>query len=312
MPAAVTIILPVFLVIVTGLGAARAGLLGHGGVQALTRFVFYISVPALLFRTMVQSSLPAEGLAIIGAYYGACLLLAAPVAVMGRRLFALSGGEAALMVMTSSFSNIVLVGIPIIHAAFGDRALGTMGLVISLHSVLFVSSVTLGVEIARGAGRAPLAVLRGTVGNLIRNPILLSLAAGALWGGAGLPFFTVLDSYTEIMGRATTPVALFVLGASLHGIRLKGEMPPVFAAAAVKLLLLPLLVYGMARFVFALDPFTVAVLTAIAAMPTGGTVFILAEQYGLFQARAASAVLLSTMLSMLTLGILLSFLVPGL
>ena len=79
---------------------------------------------------------------------------------------------------------------------------------------------------------------------------------------------------------------------------------------SLKLLALPVVVWLCCTWIFPIDPIWAAVATVIAAQPVGANVFILAQQYDTYTARAASAVLISTILSVLVLGLLLAGLAP--
>lgn len=76
----------------------------------------------------------------------------------------------------------------------------------------------------------------------------------------------------------------------------------------MKLVALPLIVWLLARHLFALPPLEVAVATIAAAMPTGANVFILARRYDLYLRRAASTVLISTVGSVVTISVILTLL----
>jgi hypothetical protein len=115
----------------------------------------------------------------------------------------------------------------------------------------------------------------------------------------------------DLLAAAATPAALFSLGATLAGFRLAGDLGESLVVVAIKLLVLPLVVWLFATRVFHLGDLDTAVATTCAALPTGSNAFILAQRYDLYVARAASSVLISTALSIVTLGALLAALAPA-
>ena len=112
-------------------------------------------------------------------------------------------------------------------------------------------------------------------------------------------------------GRGAVPCALFALGATMAGYRIAGDLKDSVAITALKLGLHPLLVWLLATEVFAVSPLHTAVATIVAALPVGVNVFILARAYDTYVRRSASAVLISTALSVLTTGLVLAQFAPG-
>ena len=312
MSTVIGIVLPVFAVILVGYGFGRSGALGAEGARGLGVFVYYAAIPALLFRGMA-GDIPAIGdsLTVLGAYFAGTLTIFAASMLLGRTVFRLGLAEQGLMGMSAAFSNSVQLGIPIVLTAFGEAGLVTLGLIISLHSLILMSLATVVVEIGRGQGSHFLATLRKTAVAIVGNPVIASIIAGFLWHAAGLPLPDLLRRFLDFLGGAATPAALFSLGATIAGFRIAGDLRESLTVVTLKLLVLPLLVWLFASFVFRLAPIDVAVATACAALPTGSNAFILAQRYDLYVARAASSVMISTALSMLTLGALLAATAPG-
>src|SRR3546814_10708028 len=78
----------------------------------------------------------------------------------------------------------------------------------------------------------------------------------------------------------------------------------------MKLLVHPAIMAVFALYVFELPPLVAAVAILTAACPAGANVFVMARQYDLFLGRSASAVLISTALSVVTLSLLFAILKP--
>ena len=108
------------------------------------------------------------------------------------------------------------------------------------------------------------------------------------------------------------PCALFSVGASLRAYRLKGALPPAALMVALKLVAHPLIVWALVSFVFAVPPLWAKVAVLLAALPVGVNVYLFAVRYDAGQAESASAILLSSVLSVATLPLVLLWLGPGL
>ncbi|MGE5766138.1 MAG: AEC family transporter, partial [Bacteroidota bacterium] len=249
---------------------------------------------------------------IVGAYFSvvaATFLLALAVS---RLLFRTGPAERALFGMGSIFSNTVLLAIPLIFTALGEEAGRRLMLIITFHSVIIFPVVTVLIELGLGAGQGWRALAASTTKSLALNPIILALLAGIAYGQTGLAVPAAGERFLALLGGAAAPCALFALGASLTAFKISGDLKETLAIVAMKLLVHPAIMAVFALYVFELPPLAAAVAILTAACPSGANVFIMARQYDLYLGRSASAVLISTAVSVVTLSLLLAILRPTL
>jgi malonate transporter len=308
MQTSLAIVLPLFALILTGFVFVRVGRLGPDGVKGIGVFVFNLAVPALLFRAMV-TGLPHDGagLGVVYVYYLGAAIIFGLAMLIGRLAFGFDLVHQALMAITATFSNSVLIGIPLIFAAFGREGQIAVLLITSLHSAIFVTLATVLVEIGRGTGTRPLAILR----TVIANPLLTSVLAGAAWALTGWDIPGPLDTFTRLLAGAAAPVALFALGATLAQFPVRGAARDIATIAVLKMVVHPALVWLLAHELFGLTPTETAVAMIIAALPSGVNPFILAQRYGVYVQRAASSVVVTTALAVVTAALLLAWFAPG-
>lgn len=311
MQATVEVVLPVFALVLAGWGSARLGLLSPEGVRGLAAFVFYVALPAFLFRTLGRGiDWGSVDWGLLGSYFGACAALYAVALPLSRRAFGLGLDEAAVFAMGGVWSNLVLLGIPLTVAAFGERGVLPLMMLIAFDGVLMIPLTSILIEVGRG-GRAHGRAFGTTFRQLARNPVILSTAGGVVWGLLGLGLPAPVERFAALLGGAAPACALFSLGATLAGYRLAGRLQESCAIVAVKLVVHPLLVGVLAFWVFRLDPLWAAVATVAAANPVGANVFILAQSYGVYVQRATSATLISTALAVATMALLIGHFAPA-
>ncbi len=248
---------------------------------------------------------------MLGAYFAGALAVFAASMAVGRLAFGLSLAEQGLMALSTGFSNSVQLGIPLVLAAFGEAGLVPLTIIISVHSLLLLSLTTVVVEAGRGHAGGALRMAEATAVSIAGNPVILSIVAGLLWRLTGLGIPGPLKHLLDLLAGAATPAALFSLGATLAGFRLAGNLGESLVVVAIKLLALPIVVWLLATHAFHRSDLDAAVAMTCAALPTGANAFILAQRYDLYVARAASSVLISTALSIVTLGALLAALAPA-
>jgi len=306
MQTSLSIVLPLFALILVGFLFVRGGRLGPDGVKGIGVFVFNLAVPALLFRSMV-TGLPHDGagLSVVYVYYLGAAIIFALAMLIGRFAFGYDLVHQALMAIAATFSNSVLIGIPLIFAAFGREGQIAVLLITSLHSAIFVTLATVLVEIGRGAGTQPLAIAR----TVFSNPLLTSVLAGAAWALTGWELPGAIDTFTKLLAGAAAPVALFALGATLAQFPVRGAVRDIATITVLKMAVHPALVWLLARG-FGLTPTETAVAVIIAALPSGVNPFILAQRYGVYVQRAASTVVVTTALAVVTAALLLAWFKP--
>ncbi|WP_416898957.1 MAG: AEC family transporter [Minwuia sp.] len=309
MGAVFEVVFPVFALIAIGYALGKSPLLaGEAGIQALTSFVFYAAIPALLFR-LFGRGLPEGGIewSIVLGYFAATLLHFGLTMGVSRFVFRNPSVELGLAGMTASFSNTVLMGIPLIYTAFGDDGMLPLLMIVTFHPMILIPLATIITESMRGDAsqrRSPVLILFNSVKSLAVHPVILGMLAGLVFGMTGWTLPVVLDRLVDMLSSAATPAALCALGASLTRFSIAGDIKESLTLVALKLAGLPFLVWVFTAHVFDNDPLWVTVATINAAMPCGVNAFLLARYYGTYTQRSASAILIGTGFSVVTVSAL--------
>lgn len=305
------IMLPVFGVVVFGATARALGWVSDRMIDAVAAFVFNFAVPALLLRTVGTTDLPATPpWGLFGSFYIGAVLMYGAGMLVGRLAFGRPPLGQTLTGMGFAFGNTIMVGLPITLAAYGEEGALPFFLILSVHGLAYFTITTLILEIQRGAeDRAGLRALPRQVGRaLVTNSILIGIGLGLAANLSGLGVPGPIDRIAAVMQGAVAPCALFVLGASLvrHGV--KGRVAQAAVVTAAKTLVFPAITYGLAAYVFRLDPLSVQIATITAGLPVGLMVFVFSSKYQTGQAISATSVSMSTVFSLFTLwGMLVLF-----
>lgn len=291
---------PVFVLIGLGWLSARMAWLKLASIADLSKVVFYLFMPALLFRTMANAHLEQLDLAPIAAYFSATLMVFA--AVLWWRGASVASATWALGAV---FSNTVMIGIPLVSLAFGPNGLVTLLTVVAVHAMVLLTVGTIAAELSLQAAnpsqntsllRAVLKAARQAV----VHPVPIPIFCGLLFAQTGWVLPEVVDQPMRLLASAFGPVALIMLGATTFYQGGKSQMVQVIPMLAIKLLLLPLAV-GLSAWAYGLAPMALAVLVMCAALPAGANVFIFSQRYGQSQDLVATGVTLGTAVCMLTL-----------
>jgi malonate transporter len=300
------IVAPVFIIIALGFAAAKRHHVEPAGFTGLNAFAFSLAAPALLFLGGTTGAV-GGGRAALAFFVGTAAVYAATL-LAARRLGGRPLGAAGMLALDATFGNTVMMGIPLVSAAFGTEALAVLLAILALHSMLLLGTATVVAEIGLHA-RAPWRrVLRATVAGVARNPVVMAVVAALLWRLLRLPAPPEsIRRALELLGAAGPPVALFCLGGSLAGLAARAAWRETLAAGTLKLFAMPAAVWAAC---VALDVprFETAVTVLVAALPTGANAFLLAQRYRIEADRSGATVLVTTALSVVTLSALLAWL----
>lgn len=307
--AVIDVVLPVFILVFIGYLAAYTGILKRGDIAGLSSFVFNIALPVLLFNSLANVSLPPRlDWQFLFAYYLVVLIIYGLGMWLSKRWFTTPAKEQAVFGMGASYSNLILVGLPIISAGLGDEALLPLFLLVSVHSAIlfFMTSVLL--ESGARNGRSKSEIALQTSKRVIRNPIIIGLAVGFVFNVLSIPIPASLASALEVISDATLACSLIVLGASLTTYKIAGHITEAGLIVALKLAIQPILVWILVFYVFDIDPLWGTVAVMAAGMPVGISAYIYADNYQLGIAALSTAVLLSTILAIFSQSLWLLFL----
>lgn len=294
--------LPFFALIGLGYLALRLRILNEAASAALTKFVFYFALSAMLFK--LSASLPLAEIwnpSLIGAYLGATgALYALQFALSRARGVPLA--EAAIEAQCTTIGNTGFLGVPMLAVLFGPASVAPILAVLVVDTIVFSSLVTLLITAAQGQSRSLGPLLLG----LVKNPMIVAMIAGFAWTGLGLPLSAPLHETLTILGAAATPCALFAIGASLAGRSLDRVMVSSWLSFA-KMVLHPAAVALFTLVLFDLPKEISGVLIAAAALPVAGNIYILAQHYGVAPQRVSTSILISTTASIVTIPVIIAW-----
>jgi len=198
--------------------------------------------------------------------------------------------------MTAAMTNTGFIALPILHSIYGQPAvLPAAVATVFVAVVMFPLTVILLESKGHGAARTSLLIKQ-----IVLNPLVLSTALGLAWAIAGWPIPTPIATYMNLLAAALTPCALFAIGLGLSVEDVRSSLRASIVLAAVKLVVMPLIVYGLCV-VLGLGPLYTIAAVVCAAVPTAKTVYILAGEYKVEEALVAATVSITTLLSVVTL-----------
>ena len=301
--------IPFFALIFLGFGAHAIGFIDVAGARTMSKFAFYVTLPPFMFLKITASD-PAAILnwGFIWRYESSTILIYLTAALIAQLLFRLGRLESGIFGLNVAYPNYGYMGIPLAILAFGDEAALPMALILFADTIVLL---TLTACFVSGNEGGPVAAIKRISFTMIANPLVLAVLAGLLFSASGLILPKIPQQFGTLLAGAAAPVALFALGATLFGQPVRAAAAEVSAISLLKLILHPLLV---ALFFLGLpgqEPLWVKVAILSSCLPVAANVFMLANHYGAYTGRTASAILMSTALASATVPIILYWLFYG-
>ena len=290
---ALNTVLPFLLYIAFGYGVRMSGLADEDFMKRLNKVIFQAFFPILMFNNLY--SIP-EGmtlnLRLVAAAIISVLLLQAVLLAVVPRLVK-ENERRGVIIQAIYRSNFVLFGIPLATSVFGEEG--------TLLATMMVAVVIL--ELFRG-GKVPVFVL---IKNILKNPMIRGALMGFIFHMLGIKLPVSVEGPIKQFANLTTPLALFVLGGTLHFNAIGGNLKYVVPSMTVKMVILPAVILavatllgfsGVERFVY-FEMYATPVATASYAM---------AQNMGGDGELAGQFVVLSTVASVVTIFLWVYFL----
>ena len=307
MLAVLSITAPIFILIGLGFFSARIALVNRDQVRGMGTFVIYFALPSLVFKALAERSL-SEVLngPYLAAYAMASLSLFGIGLLLARRWRGLDLSSSAILAMGMAVPNSGFVGYPIAVMVIGPTAALAMALGMLVENLLMIPLALAIAEAGRQDGQG-WTVVRETALRLLRNPLIIAIVLGLGMSLLELRLPVVPARVIEMLAAASAPVALFVIGATLNGMKAGGMAADLAQTSIGKLILHPLLMFAALSLVPGVDPLLMVAGVLFASAPMLSVFPLLGQRFGL-EERCAAALVGCTVLAFFSISVLLALL----
>lgn len=290
---------PIWILTTVGYLGRRQGLLGDTAASVLGRFVFYLAMPAAVFLALAATPLSHFALWPLLAFGASTAAVVGAGWLAAGRWFGRKPAEQPIWGMAAGYVNSANLGIPIAKEILGNLSFLAEAMLLQ---VMIVTPVIL-MALDRHGDAAGHAGFRRIATLPVRCPGILTSALGVMCSAIGYRPPPVLVQPLGLLASAAVPTALIALGASLYSgeQRLQAGRTELCAVTVLKLLAQPAIAFCVGVALHLTRPELLAVVVC-AALPTAQNTFIFAQEYGVAEALASRAVMVTTTLSLLTLA----------
>ncbi len=290
------VVTPVFILVVIGYFVGPRLKIDAG---SLSRTAYFVFIPAFVFNIISEAKIDSElALQMLSFILVAQIAVALLGFLVGKALRQ-SREITAAFVLIATFGNVGNFGLPLIVFRLGETAR-------TFATVYFVATVFISFVICVGVASWARSGGMTAVFSVFKTPALIALIPALVFNITDLEVPIFLSRLSGLLGQAMIPVMLITLGVQM------GEIPKikinfnVFAASTVRLIGGPVLALLIVPY-FGLEGLERSTGILQAAMPAAVLASIIALEYKLLPEFVTTTVLFSTLYSILTLTVILTF-----
>ncbi|WP_075996516.1 AEC family transporter [Salaquimonas pukyongi] len=307
--AVIELVLPLFGLIFLGFAAGKIMRIPYEGLAWMNFFIVYVALPAMFYRLL--SVTPIEQFANVGFIaisVFATLLVFAGIFVLAGLINGGNVAEATIQGFAAAYGNIGYMGPPLALAALGPVAGVPVALIFCFENAMHFTLAPLLMSLHGGERRPAGQLAREIAVKIFTHPFIVATIVGVLAAVFKVELPSSVNSLLEFLSGAAAPCALFVMGVTAALRPLKRVPVELGYIVPVKLVIHPLLVFVLMETLLpGFDRTWVFAAVLLAALPTATNVFVIAQQYQVWQERASSAVVVSTIAATATVTGLLYF-----
>jgi len=285
-------VIPILLLIGTGLLSRKLGILKSGDERILSAYVYYFALPALFFVNMTETDFTAETLRFMLAGI-IPILVVLTIYVSLRLIFRLSKDIFYLLVLSTIFGSLAFFGIPFVTFAFPGTGEPVATLAAASISVVSVTTSITTLELYRLQQSKILTGLRIVAKRLSKNPLILSIFSGILLSLIRIEIPTPISQPLHMLGSTTSTVAIFMLGVFLYG-RKYSNIRKALKLSMLRIVFLPIVAF-LTTMLLDLSSLERSTLILMHGMPVAISMIILSERYNFFKETVASLILISSL-----------------
>jgi malonate transporter len=297
----IELVLPLFAIILLGFAAGKLARLPIEGLAWMNFYIIYVALPALFYQLLSRT--PVSQFAQIGfilvsiSSTFAIFILVYLIARWRKN----NQPDATIQGLAAAYGNIGYMGIPLGLAAFGPAAGVPVALIFCFENAMHFIVAPLFMALDKSNQQTKFQLGKRITIKIFTHPFIIATIAGVLASVFTFKLPEFAGQTLDLLSKTAGPCALFAMGITAALRPLKRVPVELGYIVPIKLILHPVLVYVLLVWLIPdLDPVWLYSAVLLATLPTATNVFVLAEQYGVWQERASSTIVVSTLLAMVT------------
>ena len=288
-------VFPLLVMMAVGFTARRVGVIGESAARQINACVFKIFLPLLLCFNIVDTQLGASTDVRTLLYAFVTTLLCFGVLFFATPRLCRDRASCGVLIQGIARSNYAIFGIPLVMMMYPEGDTSIAVLMVAVVVPVFNVLSTVALMVFGGEKGSPWRIVKG----VLLNPLILGTLAGFLLWYFRVPIPSLIETPLRSLGSIATPLALFILGASLDFSKARANSKLLVISVTGRLVVVPLIFLSLAV-ALGIRDVSLAALIAVYASPTSVSSFPMAQQMGGNGDLAGGQVVFTTVFSILT------------
>ncbi|HZK34385.1 MAG TPA: AEC family transporter [Bacillota bacterium] len=296
-------VVTLFLVLLVGTYLSKRKIITEEVTNKLSTLLINVAMPMLIVSSFNfdfdREMLYNAGMVFVGSVIAHVLAMLISQLVYRKYPSRLKG----VLKFCTVFSNCGFMGYPVLESIYGQIGIfyGSI-FIIPFH----IFSLSYGIIVFTGQDK------KNTFKNLkkiLTHPGIIAVAIGMVLFLFSIRLPGPIQEATEMVGSLNSPLAMIIVGALLAKYKLREIIKgfPIYLASLMRLIVVPLLLYGIMRFIN-MSGDAVSIVVVLSAMPAAANAVLFAERYGGDSGLASRCVGVSTILSIATIPLFIMLL----
>jgi len=293
-------ILSLFLIMIVGYVLRKQNVFDEAANVRFTRLIIYVSLPSQIIKAFVsnQGIVTNREVLLMFGISALTYLLYAIIGALFIMIFRVPSDKKGIYLFMMMFGNVGFMGFPLTEALLGEEALIYAVIFNVIFNLLVYSVGIFMISKTEGEFQFP-------IKKLLNMPLISAVLSIILYfGKIQLPEVAIHS--LDFMGNVTTPVAMLILGSTIAGMAWKELFDEwrIYVFTAFKLLVIPMIVIGILKYVTNINPLIHGSLILLSATPVATNTTMLAIEYGGDMKLASKGIFFTTLLCMLTIPLI--------
>ncbi len=301
---AINAVIPFLCYISFGYAMKVKGVVKEDFLQQLNKMVFRVMYPFMTFYNIYKADASSLPRPIMLIFSGVSILVLEVILVFIVPKIVKENPKRGVIIQAIYRSNFVLFGLPLTISVFGDTAASVAAMVVTVVVTIYNTTSVVILEMFNSEGKT---TVKSLLLNVAKNPLLQGAVVGLIFFFLGIKVPKSLLTPIAAFADMTSPLALFVLGGTLHFNAIQGNLKYLVPTLSFKLFALPAIMLVVA-YQFGLRGLELFLLLAIYGTPVAAASYPMAQNMGGDGELAGQFVVISTVVSVATLFLWIFFL----
>ena len=301
---AINAVIPFLCYISFGYAMKVKGVVKEDFLQQLNKMVFRVMYPFMTFYNIYKADASSLPRPIMLIFSGVSILVLEVILVFIVPKIVKENPKRGVIIQAIYRSNFVLFGLPLTISVFGDTAASVAAMVVTVVVTIYNTTSVVILEMFNSEGKT---TVKSLLLNVAKNPLLQGAVVGLIFFFLGIKVPKSLLTPIAAFADMTSPLALFVLGGTLHFNAIQGNLKYLVPTLSFKLFALPAIMLVVA-YQFGLRGLELFLLLAIYGTPVAAASYPMAQNMGGDGELAGQFVVISTEVSVATLFLWIFFL----